>query len=558
MPLSGPISGGGGGGAANIDTTVPVDGDILVGRTSTGKYMNGVLAVGSTKLAVTTGAGTISIDANEANFTLGNLGGILSLAKGGTNKNMTAANGGIVYSDADSMELLAPTATANQIVLSGSNAAPSWSSATYPVSTTVNQILYSSSINTIAGLSTDNSKVLITSATGVPSFSTNLHYDNTNTRLGIGAAATTYGLEVNKDTDNGAEIGRAHIGYGTLSDYAWFSHVDMVATTNYALLQNGLGGTFLNAAAGQTLSIRIDNTQVIGATSSAISITPDTTASGLFILNGNVAEGLTLSGTRTVVSAGVQSGIRTSATFDPVSNSNIFGFYTGSTINVTNAAVVTNTVIGCRNELTFPNTYVGATTAAYGSFSKIILGATMTGTITTAYGVAYVANGGADPGTVTTSYGLHIPKPDFGTNKYCAYLEGPVGIGNSTPTETLHVSGSESHKRVATAVSYIVLSTDYHIGVTSTAAPRTVTLPAAASTAVGRTIIIQDESGGADTNNITIDTAGGNINGASSFIIADSYGGATAVNNGTNWFIINNAVPRSAVQASQVQSWMGI
>jgi F0F1-type ATP synthase membrane subunit b/b' len=62
--------------------------------------------------------------------------GVLPLANGGTAKNLTAANGGIVYTDADSMEILAATATANQVLLSGSNATPAWSTATYPATAT--------------------------------------------------------------------------------------------------------------------------------------------------------------------------------------------------------------------------------------------------------------------------------------------------------------------------------------------------------------------------------------------------------------------------------------
>ncbi len=58
--------------------------------------------------------------------------GQLSLARGGTNKNITPDNGALVYCDADSLELLAATATAGQIPRSGANAAPTWSTATYP------------------------------------------------------------------------------------------------------------------------------------------------------------------------------------------------------------------------------------------------------------------------------------------------------------------------------------------------------------------------------------------------------------------------------------------
>lgn len=78
--------------------------------------------------------------------------------------------GGIAYSTATQLAILAGTATANQIPLSGSSAAPSWSTATYPATTTVSQLLYSSSANTIAGLATTNRASLSTNSTGVPTW----------------------------------------------------------------------------------------------------------------------------------------------------------------------------------------------------------------------------------------------------------------------------------------------------------------------------------------------------------------------------------------------------
>lgn len=94
----------------------------------------------------------------------------VALAYGGTNANLTASDGGIFYSTASAGAILAGTATANQVLLSGSSAAPAWSTATYPATTTINQLLYSSSANVIAGLATGNNGVLITSAGGVPSW----------------------------------------------------------------------------------------------------------------------------------------------------------------------------------------------------------------------------------------------------------------------------------------------------------------------------------------------------------------------------------------------------
>ena len=97
-------------------------------------------------------------------------GSVVELAYGGTNANLTASNGGIFYSTATAGAILSGTATANQVLLSGSSAAPSWSTATYPATTTVNQLLYSSSNNVIGGVTASNNGVLISGTTGIPSW----------------------------------------------------------------------------------------------------------------------------------------------------------------------------------------------------------------------------------------------------------------------------------------------------------------------------------------------------------------------------------------------------
>lgn len=99
-------------------------------------------------------------------------GSLIDLAHGGTNANLTASNGGIVYSTASALAVLAGTATANQMLLSGSSAAPVWSTVTHPATTTVNQLLYSSATNVISGLATANSAVLLTNGSGVPTWQT--------------------------------------------------------------------------------------------------------------------------------------------------------------------------------------------------------------------------------------------------------------------------------------------------------------------------------------------------------------------------------------------------
>lgn len=96
----------------------------------------------------------------------------IALAYGGTNATLTASNGGIVYSTSSALAILSGTSTANQILLSGASSAPIWSTATYPATTTTNQLLYSSSTNIISGLTTANNSVLLTNGSGVPAWQT--------------------------------------------------------------------------------------------------------------------------------------------------------------------------------------------------------------------------------------------------------------------------------------------------------------------------------------------------------------------------------------------------
>jgi len=99
-------------------------------------------------------------------------------------------------------------------------------------------------------------------------------------------------------------------------------------------------------------------------------------------------------------------------------------------------------------------------------------------------------------------------------------------------------AGQVSIKRTAVSASYTLLITDYLVAVTSTAAARTITLPTAAS-ASGLVFVIVDESGGAATNNITIDgNASETINGATTMVISTNYGTVTIYSNGSAWFAI--------------------
>ena len=120
---------------------------------------------------------------------------IVPLSKGGTNNALVPSNGGIVFSDSTDLEILAATATANQPLVSGASGAPAWSTATYPPTTTANQLLYSSGNNVVAGLPSSASGTLITSAGSITSISQTLPtaVQANITQLGIQSQALNMG-----------------------------------------------------------------------------------------------------------------------------------------------------------------------------------------------------------------------------------------------------------------------------------------------------------------------------------------------------------------------------
>lgn len=157
-----------GGTGVNNSSTITLGGNISTAGslTTSGAFGLTLTTTGATNVTLPT-SGTLATTSQIPSLPL-------SLANGGTAASLAANTGGIFYSTASAGAILAGTATANQILLSGSTAAPAWSTATYPSTTTINQLLYSSSANTITGLATANNGVVITSSGGVPSISSTL------------------------------------------------------------------------------------------------------------------------------------------------------------------------------------------------------------------------------------------------------------------------------------------------------------------------------------------------------------------------------------------------
>src|SRR5712675_2337532 len=246
-----PISTGVSGLAANIATflATPTSANLaaaLTDETGTGANVFANTPTLVTPLLGTPTSGTLT-NCTGLPLTTG-ITGVLGLSNGGSNKALVASNGGIVYTDTDSMEILAATATAGQMLRSGSSSAPTWSTATWPATTTINQINYSSAANTVTGLSTANSAVLTTTSAGVPVFSASM----TNGQLIIGSTGATPTAAKITGTSQTMAINNSYIannaGLVTLTIPATLAIGD-----TFSVVGKGAGGWLVQANAGQTI-----------------------------------------------------------------------------------------------------------------------------------------------------------------------------------------------------------------------------------------------------------------------------------------------------------------
>jgi hypothetical protein len=264
-----------------------------------------------TNVTLTLGGSPTTALVNAASLTLG-WTGQLGLTRGGTAASLTASNGGIVYSNATTLAILSGTATSGQMLQSGASTTPAWSTATYPATTTINQILYSSAANVVSGLATANSSVLVTSAGGVPSLSTDLP-------SGITIGGKTIGI-----VTPWVAYTPTFTGFGTVTGVAVWSRrvggnleirgsfASGTATATEARITLGFNGTNANITSSSTLldGNNLAGSMVISVATGAMIATlikqnvgyinyslQSASAAGLTAQNGNVlfASGTTAS-----------------------------------------------------------------------------------------------------------------------------------------------------------------------------------------------------------------------------------------------------------------------
>ncbi len=200
----------------------------------------------------------------------------LSLALGGTNANLTASNGGIFYSTATAGAILAGTATARQMLQSGASTTPAWSTTTWPATTTINRILYSSAANVINEITTANDAILTTNGSGVPAlasaawatFSPNITFTG-----GAGNTAPTYTTTTGRYCQIGKIVyvqvllvgdgGTAGAGTGRIN-IALPVNVGASYGGGVTSFLNAIGWAFNNATAYQLLGLLSASAAIIG------------------------------------------------------------------------------------------------------------------------------------------------------------------------------------------------------------------------------------------------------------------------------------------------------
>ena len=191
-------------------TAAPVAGQLLIGTSGTTDPVLNTLTAG-TGITITNGSGTITIAAAggavEVETLTGNSGGAISPTAGNINTlgagSITIAGSGstlttqltgltnhavLVGAGTSTITNVGPTAVVGQVLQSaGSSADPAFSTATYPLTTTINQILFSSAANAVTGLATANSATLVTTSAGVPVFTGTM----TNGQIIVGSTGAT-------------------------------------------------------------------------------------------------------------------------------------------------------------------------------------------------------------------------------------------------------------------------------------------------------------------------------------------------------------------------------
>ncbi len=301
--------------------TVTTDGQLLIGSTAAPNIRVGNITAGA-GVTVTNGAGTISIGLtggsagidtivpNSGINVVPNISGTISIVGTGSITTVGSLNtltpqltgltnhAVLIGAGTATITKVGPVASTGAVLMSnGLGSDPGFSTATYPATTTVSEILYSSSANTVTGLATANRAVLTTGATGIPVLTALA----TNGQLIIGSTA---GVPAASTLTAGAGISITN-GSNSITIAATsggFTWTDVTGATQALVAENGYitdrgGGVTYTLPASGALG---DEIRIVGKLGIAV-ITPNANQQ---IVIGSVSGTVGVTGTATANNLG--------------------------------------------------------------------------------------------------------------------------------------------------------------------------------------------------------------------------------------------------------------
>lgn len=413
--------------------------------------------------------------------------------------------------------------TTGQVLQTNTTADPTWSTATYPSTTTINQVLYSSANNTVTGLATANDGVLITSNTGVPSLLAN----------------GTTGQVLTATTGAPPSWAANSAAGAVLTITGNTGGAESPSANNFNILTANSTVKFAGTAATETVDFGLTNL-LLGAPGSSISSATQNCGYGQLSLPA-----LTTGTNNSCYGYGSGDSLTTGQ------GNSLFGTGAGASITISSLSTAIG-VSALGNFTTTAGNIASNTALGYFCFKNALTGHHLIGIGVNA-GLNYVGAESSNivignSGTAAESNVIRIGTQGSGSGQQnTCFIAGIVGVTTSN-TQAVTIDSTTGQLGVttfaptyaytATAISYQVLITDKIIGVTSNASARTITMPNAGMVA-GQSWTIKDQAGTAQSaNNITISGNGANIDGASTFVINTNYGSASLYFDGTNFFII--------------------
>ncbi len=333
--------------------------------------------------------------------------------------------------------------------------------------------------------------------TGVTANVTDLTVSQVNTMLGTVTTIGTYDSQTSQA--NGLDI----VGNTLYAQSATTSNPGMVNATTQSFAGNK---TFTG-----TIAIALSSTSAltINTSSFIFDSTNDVLGIGLQPSTSVMIDGINTTGSSKLVQmtgygVGSTTGYRgrfargTSGSPSAVQSGDILNVLSGRGYGTSQFATASTGAINVVAGETFTN----ASNLTYLQFQT-----TPTGSVTTAESMR-IASNGITLGPQSSSTAVH------------QINGGLSGTTNSISSSTYTLDST---------------TTDYIVYTNSTSNAITLTLPAPTN---GRILVIEDKSGTAGTNNITVDPhASETINGKSSFVISQNYGSIRITSDGTNWFI---------------------